>query len=512
MKKGVLFFLFILILPFAFADITITTDQNIYNLGNKIKASASVLQSNNFEGLFKLAISCETEKSQSFSGPENSQEFSRNYKLQYFLTPISLEANFRTAVNVPELVATESMLGNCKITGDIVTNDNIVIEEKESNNFGVTNQLFVLPVKSKVTAFPSDKILISGVLNEAFGNNVLKASTKISLDNYSHIIDTVDGKFNLTIKLQKNIKSGKHAIEISASDSKNNFGSYPIELEVTAIPTSINIGLSSDKLLPGSKIEIIASLYDQAGDLINESLDLELTDPAGNKVFRKIVQSSEKIDYEFSQYAEPENYILASTYKNLITQTSINITTIREVKIKYENETVFIENIGNVPFEDELTFILESELKKYPVIKKITIEPSKVMSIDLSKEMPLGVYDVKIPIKEGLEPIKEKVEETVQNIVETAQESLSSLLQQESVLAANVTIHDNRPFYKKITGSLSSIQARLVGANGLVAKNPILAPTILLVILLLLIFRYGRKLIMRMIKGKKDDENKNQEN
>ena len=485
MKKGILSFLIIfLILPVVFADITIKTDQNIYNLGNKIKASASVLQSNNFEGLFKLTISCE------------------NYKLQYFLTPISLEANFRTAVNVPELAATASMLGDCTITGNLATNDNLIIEEKNSNNFGVTNQLTILPVKSKITALPSDKIQITGVVNEAFGNNVLKAETKITLDSNSYIIDAIDGKFNLNLELTKNIKSGKHTIEIDASDSKNNFGSSSIELEITAIPSYIKTELSAIQLLPGSKIEIISSLYDQADDLINTSLDLELISPNGNKVFRKVVQSNEKLEYEFSQYAEPGLYTLVSSYKNLLTQSSINITTIREVKIKYENETVFIENIGNIPFEDELTFILESELKKYPIIKKITIEPSKVMSIDLSKEIPLGIYNVKIPIKEGLETIKEKV----QNIAGTAQESLSSLLQQESVLAANVTIHDNRPFYKKITGSLSSIKVSLVGADGLLAKNPILAPTILLVILLLLIFRYGRKPIMRMIKGKKDND------
>ena len=488
MKKGVLFFLFILIIPFAFADIIIQTDQSIYNLGNKIKASASVLQSNNFEGLFKLTIDCGA------------------YKLQYFLTPISLEANFRTAVNVPELAATASMLGNCIITGDLATNDNLLIEKKNSINFGVANQLIVLPVKSKITAFPSDKILISGVLNEAFGNNVLKASTKISLDNYSHTIDAVDGKFNLTIELQNNIKSGKHTIEISASDSKNNFGSSSIEIEITAIPTYIKNDLSQIQILPGSKIEITSSLYDHADDVINASLDLELTAPAGIKVFRKIVQSNEKIDYEFSQYAEPGSYILASAYKNLITQTSINITTIREVKIKYENETVFVENTGNVPFEDELTFILESGLKKYPIIKKIIIEPSKVMSIDLSKEIPLGVYNVKIPIKEGLEPIKGKVEEIVQNIAGTVQESLSSLLPQESVLAANVTIHDNRPAYKKIAGGVASISSRLVGADGILAKNPLVSPIILTLIVLLLVIRYGRKPIMRMIKGKKDDD------
>lgn len=488
MKKGVLLFLIALLaVPSAFADITITTDQSIYNLGNRIKASASILQDNSFEGLFELTISCD------------------NYKLQYFLTPISLEANFRTAVNVPELAATSSMLGNCKITGNLVTNDNLVIEQKNSNNFGVTSQLAVLPVKSKVTALPGDNILVSGIVNEAFGNNVLRASTRVVLDNYSSTIDALDGKFNLTIELPKNIKSGRHTIEISASDQKNNAGSSSIELEVTAVPTYVALETSAAQLLPGSKIEITSSLYDQADDLINESLELSLDAPDSNNVFKKTMQSNEKIMYEFSQYSAPGIYALVSTYNNLVARTSINITSIREVKIKYGNETVLIENIGNIPFEDELTFFLESELKKYPITKKIKVEPGKMLDIDLSKEVPLGIYDVLLQIKEGIEPAKEKI----QDIVESAQESITgSAAENEDVLADDVTIHDNRPLYKKITGSLSSMQARIVGVDGLLARNPLIAPIALVVILSLIVIRYGRKPIMRLIKGKKDDEEK----
>ncbi|MBI2658895.1 hypothetical protein HYX05_02210 [Candidatus Woesearchaeota archaeon] len=492
MKKGVLLFLvFISILPLSYADITITTDQSVYNLGNKMKASASVLQDNLFEGLFELTISCD------------------NYKLQYFLTPISLEANFRTAVDVPELAATSSMLGNCKITGNLVTNNNLVIEQKNSNSFGVTSQLTVLPVKSKITALPGDNILISGIVNEAFGNNVLKASAKIVLDSNSHSIEAVDGKFELNLELAKNIKSGKHTIEISASDSKNNAGSASVELDVTAVPAYVKTETSSAQLLPGSKIEITSSLYDQADDLINTSLELSLDAPSSSNVFNKDVQSNEKISYEFSQYAEPGIYTLTSTYGNLFTQTSINITSVREVKIKYGNETVLIENIGNIPFEDELTFFLESELKKYPITKNIKIEPGKLLDIDLSKEVPLGVYDVLMQIKEGIGTSKEKI----QNVIESAQESAAgSAAEKEDVLAADVTIHDNRPLYKKITGSLSSMQARIVGSDGLLAKNPLIAPIALVAVLFLLVFRYGRKPIMRLIKGRKNDENKEQEN
>lgn len=481
MKKIHLSFLiFILAMPIAFAGITIQTDQSIYNLGDRIKASVSVLQDKNFDGLFKMTLSC------------------GNYKLQYFYsTPIYLEANFRTAVDMKDPIkATSSMLGNCTITGDLMTNDNLAIEEKESNNFGVTSQLAVLPVNGKITALPDDSIQITGVINEAFGNNALNAPTKIVLDNNSYAVDALDGKFNITLGIAKNIKSGKHIIEISASDSKGNSGSASVEIEITAVPSYIKTESGAGQLAPGSKIRITPSLYDQADDLVNASLSLELTSPSGIKVFKKAVQSGDKIDYEFSQYSVPGLYALSASYKNLHAQNSINITAVREVKIKYENETVFIENIGNTPFEDQLTFILQSEFKKYPITKNINVDPGKILNIDLSREVPSGIYDVMLPIKEGIRSIREKINET-----------LSSLLPEKGdILATDVTIHDNRPVYKKIASGLSSVSGSLVGANGLLANNPLISPIILVVILFFIIFRYGRKPIMGIIRRRKGNE------
>lgn len=498
MKKGFLLFLMILAVPAAFADIAITTDQSIYNVGNKIKTSASILYESNFEGLFKLAISCDS------------------YKLEYFIAPVSLEANFRTAINVPELAATSSMLGNCTITGDLATNDNLVVEKKKSNNFAVTRQLTVLPVNSRLIASPSDIIFVSGVINEAHGNNILKATAKITLGNDSYNTDAVNGKFNLSVEIPKNIKSGRHEIGISTFDSKNNFGDAAIEFDVTAIPTYMGLELGNSQLSPGSKIGIVSSLYDQADELINTSLDLKLDSPSKNNVFTKAVQSNEKMEYEFSQYAEPGAYTLTSAYRNLLVQSSINITTVREVKIRYENEIVSIENIGNVPFEDELTFILKSDSKKYPITKEISVEPSKLVNIDLSKEVPLGIYDIKMSVQEGIEPVKDKVEEVIQGIADSAKDNIGNLMPgsdeaNENLLADNVEIRDNRPIYKKVATGLGSISGALVGSDGVLAKNPLIAPITLVAIVLLLVFRYGRKPIMALIKGKKDDKKEDED-
>ncbi len=494
MKKLLPFLIVFFVMPIVFADITITTDQQIYNIGNKIKAYASVLPAGNFEGLFKLALSCE------------------NYKLEYFRNPISLEANFRTAIEVPDFTATSSMLGKCAITGDLFTNDNQVVEEKVSEGFTITDQLSVLPVNAQITALPGATILVAGIVNEAFGNNVLKASAEVTLDNNSYPVNAVDGKFNLTLQLSTHIKSGKHTIGIRASDPKSNSGASSIGLDITTIPAYVQVYLGSGQVSPGAVIGITSSLYDQADDLVNASLDLELTSPHGIKVFRKIVQSNEKIDYETSQYAQPGVYTLTSTYNNLFTQSYINITTVREVKVRYENETVFVENIGNVLFEDELSFILQNDANKYPVTRKVKIEPGKTLSIDLSKEVPFGIYDILAPIKEGLNPIANRIDEPLQGALESAKNALSNIIPGENVLASGVTIHDNRPVYKKVSTGFASITAALVGSDGLLARRPLIAPMVLVVVLLVLVFRYGRKPIMKLIRGKKDDENRDREN
>ncbi|MEK6891627.1 MAG: hypothetical protein AABX25_00425 [Nanoarchaeota archaeon] len=491
MKKfHLLFLMFLLLIPVSLADISIQTDQDIYNLRNNIKVSASVLESSNFEGLFKLTLACS------------------NYKLQYITKPITLESNSRTAVSVEELPVTSSMLGNCTVTGTLTTTEDTIVEEQDSNYFGVTNLLTVLPVNAKITALPGDTIQVVAVVNEAYGNNVLKAPTKITLDSNIYPVDAADGRLNFNIVVPKNITSGLHSIEIDSYDSKGNAGSNSIELEITAVPSYIKIEISSDILAPGSKTTVISSIYDQADDLINDSLELEMVSPKNDKVFKKLANSNEKLEYEFSQYAQPGVYKLMATYKNLVSQGSITIGTIRDVQIKYENESVFLENIGNVPFIDELTFVLQNELKKYLVTKKISIEPGKVLSIDLSKEVPEGVYNIFVPLKKDVEAIKQAINQTTQDLNSFTDGNITI----QRILADSALIHDNRPVYKKIAAGISSISTHLIGSDGAITKVPWLAPSVLVSILLILLARYGRKPIVnvyRKIKGKKEDNKEN---
>src|SRR3989338_3281785 len=197
MKKfHLLFLMLVLLIPVSLADISIQTYRDIYNLRNNIKVSASVLESSNFEGLFKLTIICS------------------NYRLQYITKPITLESNSRTAVSVEELPVTSSMLGKCAVTGTLTTTEDTIVEEQDSNSFEVTSLLTVLPVNARITALPGDTIQVAAVVNEAYGSNVIKAPTKITLDSSIYPVDAADGRLNFNVVVPQNIKSGLHSIEI----------------------------------------------------------------------------------------------------------------------------------------------------------------------------------------------------------------------------------------------------------------------------------------------------------
>ena len=117
--------------------------------------------------------------------------------------------------------------------------------------------------------------------------------------------------------------------------------------------------------------------------------------------------------------------------------------------------------------------------------------------IDLSKEVPDGVYNIAMPLKESLDSIRQTINQ--------------SLPHEENLLAAEVRIEDNRPVYKRLISGIGSITGGLVGADGALTKNPLVAPLMLTAVILLLVIRYGRKPIMSLIRREKKEEPKKKE-
>src|SRR3989338_6427154 len=118
MKKtcAVFPFLLILLVSSALAEITITTDQHIYNLGNRIIPSVSIKEAS-MDGSFRIEIECQ------------------KYRMLVFLTPVTLEEGYATALNVPELSVSPSMNGACRLNSQLTNIEGFIVKEKVSQSF-----------------------------------------------------------------------------------------------------------------------------------------------------------------------------------------------------------------------------------------------------------------------------------------------------------------------------------------------------------------------------------------
>ena len=196
----------------------------------------------------------------------------------------------------------------------------------------------------------------------------------------------------------------------------------------------------------------------------------------------------------------PGNYFLLSAFENIKEQTSFEVEAVRKIRMQQEKNLIYVENIGNVNYKDEVTIILESDDEKYLINKRINLEPGEKLSIDLSKEVPQGTYDIVLP--------EEAVEDTVKS-EDTGDDSDQTEDSTDVAGPVNVIqdvqIDDNRNVIKKTAEGMSSITGAVVGAAGYVASKTTLAAIILVLIILGTVTHYSWGFIKNKVKGKKKE-------
>src|SRR3989338_6349216 len=156
---------------------------------------------------------------------------------------------------------------------------------------------------------------------------------------------------------------------------------------------------------------------------------------------------------------------------------------------KYKNYADTLVQLIVLPIATRVENRLESDKKKYLINKKIELKPGETLSIELSKEVPYGFYDIILP--------------QTQEIMQQSQEENATEPQEEANVIKAVEISDKRPVYKKIGSGLGIVTGSVVRAGGYIASRPLLASVILIVIVLLIVGYYGRGFLMDRIKGRK---------
>jgi len=369
MKKGLFYLALILFLvPSALAHIAVYgPDYSDYNIGNKLSVTVSVSNEEELQGLLKVNLKCGT------------------IQLNYFITPIELISSKEEKINIPPIVITKNLKGNCIIEASLYSNEEELIENAFSENFKVDNSLDIAIRLDKTNILPYDKLRISGTAKTIRDENIKDGTVEIIISDYDGEFSTLinNGNFDYTINFGSNIRSGSHSITAFVEDNLGNTGAADIDFTVEALPTELKNSINQLSFKPEEVMELEALLFDQVGDLIITNVLVTITDPSGNKILEKEISTESVLKYTFQKYDLPGRWLIRSKSGDLNIESYIDVEVIETINFLVDGQNLIITNTGNIVYRKPVSILFGDTT----ITKKTSLKPGETVSIDLSKEV-----------------------------------------------------------------------------------------------------------------------------
>jgi len=164
------------------------------------------------------------------------------------------------------------------------------------------------------------------------------------------------------------------------------------------LATKIKTEVNDIEFFPGSFIEITSSLYDQAADLMEGDIILEIYDQDNLLIY----ESTNSLTTSLSTEATPGTWIVKSKFEELTSENKFIIKRVREIEAYIEDGILYIKNIGNVDYIDATEVVIGDETFK----RDLNLEPNEITEINLgSKVEDDGNYNVSLITEEGQEDL-----------------------------------------------------------------------------------------------------------
>jgi 5-hydroxyisourate hydrolase-like protein (transthyretin family) len=467
---NILFFMvFLMYIPYAEGDIQVSIqEKKNFNLGDILSSSASIKTDENIAGFIKIELHC------------------LNYQLPFYTAPLIVEAGFRTMVDIPKITLPKSSEGKCRLRADFDNSDGSRIDSSWSEYFFVETELTV-HAEDKLDGKPGEKLAISAHARNLDDQLVEEAEAIISFSGKEEKVKLISGLLNYELPIKEDLKPGEYKIYLTIEDDYGNVGYKQISVTLEAVPTSIKIDPDNRNINPGEKVKIKFSLNDQSGSPIeNKSLEIELIDPLGKVLIRKDVVSNAYLELETNITQEPGTYNIIAIYQDIKEESEFIIQEVKKILMIQDGYNIHISNDGNLIYEDEVTIVLEDGDKKFLINRDIKLEPGEKISIDLSREVPQGIYDIQLPVTD-----EQTINKNVSNKLE------------------GVNIEDNRNIVKKATHGFSLVTGAVTRTTGYITSKPLLAGFILVLIIAGIILHYSWGFIRARVLGKEENSTEN---
>ncbi len=370
--------LVLLIMPVVLADISLDTLSTVdYNLGDKISIAGKIFVKENVYGRLNINLVCNDEV------------------IPVYFSLIDVKAD-ETYNFLEEIPVRENMLGECYFWIRL-EDDSGLLFEKTSGKFYVKKELEIDATTDSLYKDPGGIIDFNGIVKKASGFKLKEGNLSIILDNKKYYSRVIDGEFSYRLTLEDNIKSGEHDLFIIVDDGKGNGGEVNLEVIINAVPTELKIDMDSKLFKPKDMLNLRALIYDQAGDLVEKNVNVDLLNPNNELEYNVNEKSGTEIQFKLPDFALPGEWKINAVSGDLKSDEGFYVEEVVNKEIILEGDMLVVRNLGNVDYNDAIEVNLESENKDYKIIKETSLKPNQTAFIDLTKEVPAGSYNINVP-------------------------------------------------------------------------------------------------------------------
>lgn len=320
---------------------------DLYNLKDKIEITAKIIPVGEINGVVIFYLSCESVETEVYK--------------EYIYTEKEISKDVLIPL-VKEFIGESK--GNCVIKAEVNGDKQTV-----SRNFRVSDYI-VIDVNSNEALEPGKKVKINGTAIRENGKPS-EGTIELRIEGTNEIYvssSVIDGKFSLEVPLPDNFKAGEHKANFKVYEQNSfgevtNNGEFQTFVLIKQVPTNLEIILDSTDINPGETVKGEVLLRDQTGELISSKVYLLMKNQNQEVIDKKEIQTNVEFEYPIKYTQSPSLWSISAYSEDLITKMNFKILEKKEISIDIVNQTLIIENIGNVPYNNTVPVMIGDEEK-----------------------------------------------------------------------------------------------------------------------------------------------------
>ncbi len=266
----------------------------------------------------------------------------------------------------------------------------------DAASFTLVDELYVFFKTMQGSVEPGESLYVFGEVKTILQNPLPSGTIQFHLGSDTYTTNVEEGVFEYTFNIPTYIKSGTQTLYAEVTDEAGNSGTADLNINIIAQASEINLTIENTEVMPGKELKFSAVIYDQANDEMGGQMAVYLFDPDDELMAAETAMAGEEMELAFPTTATPGIWHLQLTIDDVTERQMVTVGQLTQLSVTIDNQTLFIENVGNMKYKDNIEILFDSGIADYSITKHKSLDVGEILEINMPDEIPSGVYTVTV--------------------------------------------------------------------------------------------------------------------